>query len=175
MASFRAAESILSDGRTRAIGVCNFGEGHLERLLAKTDVVPTVNQVELHPYFAQPGLRDTDDRLDVVTQAWSPIGGVKRYSPGNPDEAEDPLRDDVIQSLADKHGKTPAQIILRWHLEHGTSVIPKSVHKERSAENFSIFDFRLTPEEVAAIDRLDTGERGGPDPDEVSTDFKISG
>ena len=103
-----------------------------------------------------------------MTQAWSPIGGVMRYGPD--EEVKDPLSDPVITRLAEKYGKTPAQVMLRWHLEHGHSAIPKSVHEGRIAENFDVFDFSLTEDEVTAIDGLDTGRRGGPDPETIDTE-----
>lgn len=168
VASYRAAEKLLADGRVRAIGVSNFGPRDLENLIARTGVVPAVNQVELHPFFGQKALRDVDARHGIVTQAWSPIGGVNRYWGKDAKAAKDPLEHPVLLDLAKKYGKTPAQVVLRWHVEHGVSAIPKSVRPERIAENFDIFDFSLTPEEVAAIDALDTGVRGGPDPEQVN-------
>jgi diketogulonate reductase-like aldo/keto reductase len=126
--------------------------------------VPAVNQVELHPYFTQPALRKVHAELGIVTQAWSPLGGVLVYVPGG-EEARGPLGDPVITDLAAKYGKTPAQVVLRWHIEHGFCAIPKSVKPHRIAENFDVLRFSLTAEEVAAIDALDTGVRGGPDPE----------
>jgi len=145
-------------------GVSNFSPRHLRQLIERTDVVPAVNQVELHPYFTQPALREVHAELGIVTQAWSPLGGVLVYVPGS-DETRGPLTDAVITDLAAKYGKTPAQVVLRWHLEHGLCAIPKSVKPHRIAENFDVFDFALAPHEVAAIDALDTGVRGGPDPE----------
>jgi diketogulonate reductase-like aldo/keto reductase len=162
--AYKAAEKLLTDGRARAIGVSNHSQEHLQNLIELTEVVPAVNQVELHPYFTQPALRDAHAELGIVTQAWSPLGGVLVYTPGS-DETRGPLTDPVITDLAGKYGKTPAQVILRWHLEHGFCAIPKSVKPHRIAENFDVFDFTLAPEEVAAIDALDTGVRGGPDPE----------
>ena len=129
--------------------------------------MPAVNQVELHPYFTQPALREVHAELGIATQAWSPLGGVLVYVPGA-DESRGPLTDPVITDLAAKYGKTPAQVVLRWHLEHGFCAIPKSVKPHRIAENFDVFDFTLTAEEVAAIDALDKGVRGGPDPEALS-------
>lgn len=140
--AYKAAEKMLADGRARAIGVSNFNPQHLRQLLDRTDVVPAVNQVELHPYFTQPALREVHAELGIVTQAWSPIGGVLVYTPGS-DEARGPLTDPVITDLAAKYGKTPAQVVLRWHIEHGFSAIPKSVKPHRIAENFDVFDFSL--------------------------------
>lgn len=168
VASYKAAEKLLADGRVRAIGVCNHTAAHLGSLSERTEVVPAVNQVELHPHFTQRDTRDFDAAHGIITQSWSPIGGVNRYmaSAG----VTDPLQDPVVTRLADTYGKTPAQVILRWHIEHGLCAIPKSVKPQRIAENSDIFDFSLTPEEVAAIDALDTGVRGGPDPDDVRLD-----
>jgi diketogulonate reductase-like aldo/keto reductase len=169
VASYRAAESLLADGRVRAIGVCNFSPKHLEDLMARTEVVPAVNQVELHPFFTQRELREAHARLRIVTQSWSPLGGVNVYAASDPSAVRNPLEHPVIVELAKKYGKTPAQVVLRWHIEHGLSTIPKSVRPERIAENIRIFDFALTADEVAAIDALDTGARGGPDPEVVDT------
>lgn len=166
--SYRAAEKLLADGRVRAIGVSNHTPRHLTDLMEHTDIVPAVNQVELHPHFIQRDLRAFHAEHGIATQCWSPIGGIARYRPG--DGTTDPLREPVVTGLADRYGKTPAQAILRWHIEHGLCAIPKSVKAHRIAENFDVFDFRLTPDEVAAIDALDTGVRGGPDPDTVQLD-----
>jgi diketogulonate reductase-like aldo/keto reductase len=165
--AYRAAETFLADGRARAIGVSNFSAQHLRQLIDATGVVPAVNQVELHPYFTQPALREVHAELGIATQAWSPLGGVLVYVPGA-DESRGPLTDPVVTDLAAKYGKTPAQIVLRWHIEHGFSAIPKSVKPHRIAENFDVFDFALTAEEVAAMDALDKGVRGGPDPEQIS-------
>jgi diketogulonate reductase-like aldo/keto reductase len=168
VASYKAAETLLADGRVRAIGVSNFSPRDLENLIARTGVVPVVNQVELHPFFGQKALRDADARHGIVTQAWSPIGGVNRYRGKDAKAAKDPLEHPVLVDLARSYGKTPAQVVLRWHVQHGVSVIPKSVRPERIAENFDIFDFSLSQGEVASIDALDTGVRGGPDPEQVN-------
>jgi diketogulonate reductase-like aldo/keto reductase len=167
IAAYQAAEEVLAEGRARAIGVSNFSADHLRRLIDRTDVVPAVNQVELHPYFTQPALREVHAELGIVTQAWSPLGGVLVYVPGA-DETRGPLTHPVITDLAAKYGKTPAQVVLRWHIEHGFCAIPKSVKPHRIAENFDVFDFALEAEEVAAIDALNTGVRGGPDPELLS-------
>jgi diketogulonate reductase-like aldo/keto reductase len=164
--AWRAAERLLAEGRTRAIGVSNFSVRHLDVLSERSEVVPAVNQVELHPSFAQHELRAAHQRLGIVTQAWSPIGGISRYA-GTAAGPKDPLTDPVVRNLAARYGKTPAQIVLRWHLEHGTAVVPKSIHVERIKENFAVFDFALTAGEVAAIDLLDSGLRGGPPPESV--------
>ncbi|WP_431904627.1 aldo/keto reductase [Amycolatopsis thermoflava] len=165
VASYRAAEKLLADGRVRAIGVCNHNPDHLHDLIDRTEVVPAVNQVELHPYFIQQAVREANTEYGVVTQSWSPLGGVNVYWDGGRKAADNPLAHPVITEIAARYGKMPAQVILRWHLQHGLSAIPKSVKAHRIAENFDVFDFRLTADEVAAIDAIDTGERGGPDPD----------
>ncbi|MET9761956.1 aldo/keto reductase [Streptomyces sp. NPDC006372] len=165
VASYRAAETLLAEGRVRAIGVCNHNPGHLRSLMEQTEVVPAVNQVELHPYFVQREVREADAGYGIVTQSWSPLGGVNVYWEGGRNKAKNPLEHPTVGEIAARYGRTPAQIILRWHLEHGLSAIPKSVKAHRIAENFDIFDFALTAGEVAAIDAIDTGVRGGPDPD----------
>jgi diketogulonate reductase-like aldo/keto reductase len=157
---------MLAEGRVRAIGFCNFNPQHLENLISRTDVVPAVNQVELHPYFAQQDVRDANARQVVITQSWSPIGGVYKNHPDDPNHVANLLDDPTVVELTSKYGKTPAQIILRWHIEHGLSAIPKSVKPHRIAENIDIFDFTLAPEDIATIDSMDAGVRGGPNPDD---------
>ncbi|KIC66701.1 aldo/keto reductase [Pseudarthrobacter phenanthrenivorans] len=162
--AYKALETLLKDGRVRAIGVSNFLPHHLERLLAETDVVPAVNQIELHPYFTQRDVQAADAANGILTQAWSPIGGITFY-PGWGENRRNVMRDPAIAAVAQAHGKTPAQVMLRWHLQQGRSAIPKSTNPARIAENFDVFDFELAPEQMAAIDALDTGTRSGPDPD----------
>lgn len=165
-ASWKAAERLLAEGRTRAIGVCNFSVQHLDALAQQSDIVPAVNQVELHPYFAQAALREANRDRGIVTEAWSPSGGVNRYW----DDAKalgNPLQNTVITEIAARYGKTAAQVVLRWQIEIGNCAIPKSVNPGRIHENLDIFDFALTVQEVAAISALDTGHRGGPDPERV--------
>jgi 2,5-diketo-D-gluconate reductase A len=164
LAAYRALETLLADGRVRAIGVSNFMSHHLDKLLAAVKVVPAVNQIELHPYFQQGELEGLHRQHGILTQAWSPIGGITFYRGGERSTLADP----VILEIASAHGKSAAQIMLRWGLQHGRSVIPKSVTPSRIAENFDLFDFQLTAEQMTAIDALDTGVRGGPDPDMVS-------
>ena len=155
--TWRAMEQLYRDGRVRAIGVSNFQPDHLRRLLDRCDVVPVINQVELHPYLQQNEARKAHEELGVLTEAWAPIarGGAL-------------LEDPVITALADKHARTPAQVVLRWHIEVGNVVIPKSVTPARVAENFSIFDFTLDGADLAEIAALDRGERTGPDPDRLN-------
>ncbi len=173
VAAWRALEILLAEGRVRAIGVSNFGPGHLQRLGERATVVPAVNQVELHPFFAQPRLREAHAQRGIQTQAWSPIGGIRRYWQGERPRQE-PLSHPLITTLAQKYAKTPAQIVLRWHIELGVSAIPKSVRPARIAENFDIFDFSLAADEVATLCALDSGERGGPDPEKVNRQFFAS-
>ena len=167
--AYTAIEKILAEGRTRAIGVSNFSERHLESLMIRTRVVPAVNQVELHPFFIQQPLRQFHAKHGIATEAWSPLGGIQRYRPADPNAVRNALEHPTVTSVAENHGKTPAQVVLRWHIEHGVVAIPKSVTPYRISENLDVFDFELTAEEVAAIDTLDTGVRGGPDPETLNT------
>jgi 2,5-diketo-D-gluconate reductase A len=164
VAAYRALETLLADGKVRAIGVSNFKRRHLDDLLGRTDVVPAVNQIELHPYFAQTDVRAADAEHGILTQAWSPIGGITFY-PGYGEGRKNVLDDPIIAAIAVEHAKSPAQVMLRWHLQQGRSAIPKSTNPGRIAENFNVFDFELTEEQMADIDALDTGARSGPDPD----------
>jgi diketogulonate reductase-like aldo/keto reductase len=164
--AYRALETLLADGRVQAIGVSNFMPGHLDALLKQATVVPAVNQVEVHPYFAQPGVQAADAAHGVLTQAWSPIGGITSYR--GTGTSTSTFDDPAIASIAAARGKTPAQVMIRWHLQEGRSAIPKSVRPERIAENFGVFDFELTTAELKDLDALDTGVRGGPDPDDVT-------
>jgi diketogulonate reductase-like aldo/keto reductase len=164
MDAYRALEKLLANDLVRAIGISNFMPGHLERLLEVTNVVPAVNQIEVHPYFQQAELQRLNTQHGILNQAWSPIGGITFYRGGNKSTLEDP----TILDIARQHGKSAAQIMLRWHLQEGRSVIPKSIKPSRIAENFDVFDFELTPQQITAIDALDTGARGGPDPDSIT-------
>jgi 2,5-diketo-D-gluconate reductase A len=168
--AYRALERLLDEGRVRAIGVCNFSPAHLETVLPRLSVVPAVNQVEVHPYYNQPDLRAVHAAHAITTQAWSPLGGVYVYRRSADEPPKNVLTDPVVTALADKHGKSAAQVVLRWHLDSGRSAIPKSVRPERIAENLDVLDFALTKEEIATIDALDTGVRGGPNQDEL--DFR---
>jgi 2,5-diketo-D-gluconate reductase A len=151
--TWQAFIELQAEGLVRAIGVSNFQPEHLERIVKETGVVPAINQVELHPYFQQVGLRHEHDELGIVTEAWSPLGqGLE-------------LEDQTIVEIAQAHGKTPAQAIIRWHLQIGNVVIPKSVTPERIEENFDVFDFELSADEMEKIRELDAGKRIGPDPD----------
>jgi diketogulonate reductase-like aldo/keto reductase len=162
--AYRALEELLADGKVRAIGVSNFMPQHLDRLLTETSVVPAVNQIELHPYFQQTALQRVHAEHGILTQAWSPIGGITSYGGAEKSTFDDP----TLLEIARKHGKSAAQVMLRWHLQEGRSAIPKSTKPARIAENFDVFDFELSGEQIAAIDALDTGGRGGPDPDSIT-------
>ncbi|GAA4770909.1 aldo/keto reductase [Microbacterium gilvum] len=169
--AYKALETLLADGKVRAIGVSNFMPHHLERLIRETEVVPAVNQVELHPYFTQSEVQAADAARGILTQAWSPIGGITFY-PGWGDETRRSVLDDAtIADIARAHGKTPAQVMLRWGIQQGRSVIPKSTNPARIAENFDVFDFALSRDDLHRIDALDTGVRGGPDPDQPRAAF----
>ncbi|MCW6009199.1 aldo/keto reductase [Micromonospora sp. CPCC 205371] len=163
--AYRALETLLADGKVRAIGVSNFMVDHLTALLDTATVVPAVNQIEVHPYFTQREVQAFGAQHGILTQAWAPIGGITFYRDSGHTST---LQDPVIGDIAREHGKTPAQVMLRWHLQQGRSAIPKSVRPERIAENFDIFDFQLTDEQLATIDGLDTGRRGGPEPADIT-------
>ena len=163
--AYQALEKLLAEGKVRAIGVSNFMPDVIERLLAATEVVPAVNQVEGHPYFSQPDVQQADAAHGIITQAWSPMGGITSY---RGDSSRSTFNDPVIGEIATSHGKTPAQVMLRWHLQEGRSAIPKSVKPERIAANFDVFDFDLSADELARIDALDTGVRSGPVPDIIT-------
>ncbi len=163
--AYRALETLLAEGRVRAIGVSNFMVDHLDQLMQSANVVPAVNQIEVHPYFQQPEVQAANARHGILTQAWSPIGGITFYrDSGHASTLQDP----TIVALAAAHQKTPAQVMLRWHVQEGRQVIPKSTKPARIAENFDVFDFDLSGEELASIDALDTGQRGGPAPETIT-------
>jgi diketogulonate reductase-like aldo/keto reductase len=164
--AYKALERLLADGKVRAIGVSNFMPNHLDRLLAETTVVPAVNQIEVHPYFRQSELLDHNAAHGIVNQAWSPIGGITFYR--GEGTRRSTLSDPTIVAIAAEHDRTPAQVMLRWHLQHGRQVIPKSVTPARIRENFQVFDFDLSAAELAAIDSLDTGVRGGSEPEAIT-------
>ena len=151
--TWKAFVKLKEEGRARSIGVSNFNPDHIERLIAETGVVPVINQIELHPDFQRKDLQEAHRKLNIATQSWSPLGQGKL------------IAHPVIAKIAAKHGKTPAQAIIRWHIDSGLVVIPKSVTPSRIAENFDVFDFKLDAEDMADIDRLDDANgRIGPDP-----------
>ena len=172
VAAYRAAERLLAEGRARAIGVSNLSVAHLATFLPRVDVVPAVNQVEVHPYYGQPALRAEHARLGIATQAWSPLGGVYVYRRGavGPRAEERPRGPGRRRDRRARTAGRRPRSILRWHIDGGRSAIPKSVRPERIAENLDVFGFSLTADEIAAIDALDTGVRGGPDQDAL--DFR---
>ncbi|MEU6229047.1 aldo/keto reductase [Streptomyces sp. NPDC047042] len=151
--TYKALEKLAADGRARSIGVSNFLPEHLDRLLAETSVVPAVNQIELHPHLQQHAAREYHAEQGIATEAWSPLGQGKGL-----------LEVPAIVAIAQKHGRTPAQIVLRWHLQLGNVVIPKSVTPSRIKENIEVFDFSLDTEDLAAISALNEDRRLGPDP-----------
>jgi diketogulonate reductase-like aldo/keto reductase len=152
--TWQALEALRDDGRTRSIGVSNFTAEHLERLARESRTTPAVDQVELHPRFQQAELRSYLRDHDIATEAWSPLG-----------QGGEILDDPSIGAIANNHGKTPAQVIVRWHLQLGNVTIPKSVTPERVRENIDVFDFALSDAELREIEGLDRGDRLGPDPD----------
>jgi 2,5-diketo-D-gluconate reductase A len=154
VSTWKALEQLNAEGRARSIGVSNFEVEHLERLAAECDVVPAVNQIELHPYFQNEDVRRYGEEHGIATQAWSPIA------------QGDVLDDPAIGEIAERVGRTPAQVVLRWHIQRGSIVFPKSTTPARIEENFAVFDFELDPDDAGRIDALDRGEAGrnGPHP-----------
>jgi 2,5-diketo-D-gluconate reductase A len=151
--TWKAMEEIYASGRCRAIGVSNFQAHHLRRLFSQAQVRPAVNQIEVHPYLTQEELRAFDADHEIVTEAWSPIAQGKV------------LDDPAIVAIAERLDRTPAQVVLRWHVQRGDVVFPKSVSRQRMQENFELFDFELGTDDMATLTGLDRGERTGPDPD----------
>ena len=156
--TWSAFERIKEEGGARSIGVSNFRVEDLKRLGQEAEHRPSVNQIELHPRFQQAELRECNDEQGIATEAWSPLA------------QGDLIEDGTIETIAAHHDRTPAQVILRWHLQIGNVVIPKSATPERIRENFEIFDFELSEDDMAALERLDTGERIGPDPGSFNAD-----
>ncbi|MFJ2201869.1 aldo/keto reductase [Streptomyces violaceusniger] len=152
--TWKAFEKIYSEGRAKAIGLSNFHAAHTQRLLSETSIIPVIDQIELHPQLQQAELRAFNARRDIATEAWSPLGQGKGL-----------LEDPKLAAIAQKHGKSPAQVVLRWHLDLGNVVIPKSVTPSRIQENIDVFDFQLDSEDLSAIDSLETGNRLGFDPE----------
>lgn len=154
--TYRALETLYREGKVRAIGVSNFQPAHLDRLLQTAEVVPAVNQIELHPWLQQAELRTLHDRLGIRTEAWSPLGRGQV------------LADPVVHACASEHGKTPAQVILRWHIQLGNIAIPKASSEARIRENMDIFDFELSARDMTQLAGLDRGYRTGSHPDNVN-------
>ncbi|GGG22325.1 aldo/keto reductase [Paenibacillus abyssi] len=155
--TYKAMEKLYREGRAKAIGVCNFEIEHLERLLNECEVKPVLNQVECHPYLAQNELKEFCGKHDIFVEAWSPL-----------DQGGDVLKDEAIVKIAEATGKTPAQVVLRWHLQSNSIVIPKSVTPSRIEENFNVFDFELTANQMEQINQLDCDRRKGPKPSEMN-------
>jgi diketogulonate reductase-like aldo/keto reductase len=154
--SWRALIRLREEGRARSIGVSNFHEAHLRKIIDETGVIPAINQIELHPWLPQTQLRDIDARLGIKTEAWSPLGSGQLID--NP----------VIAEVAAKHGKSPAQVMVRWSIQLGNIVLPKSVTPERIEQNIDVFDFVLDAADMAAIATLESGQRTGPNPDDFN-------
>jgi len=155
--TWKAFIELRKQGRVRSIGVSNFQPDHLDRIVKETGVVPVVNQIEVHPDFAQNDVVAANRKHGVITEAWSPLG-----------QGGDLLKNETLVALAKKHGKTPAQVVLRWHVQLGHMVIPKSATPERIRSNIQVFDFELGNDDMAAIAKLDEGKRMGPHPDELN-------
>lgn len=154
--SWRALIRLREEGRARSIGVSNFHEAHLRKIIDETGVIPAMNQIELHPWLPQAHMRDIDARLGIKTEAWSPLGSGRL------------IDDPVIADVAAKHGKSPAQVMVRWSIQLGNIVLPKSVTPERIEQNIDVFDFELADADMAAIATLDSGRRTGPNPDDFN-------
>lgn len=154
--TYKALEKLYHDGRVKAIGVCNFDIEHLERLFKECEVKPVLNQIECHPYLSQNEVKEFCAKHDIFVEAWSPL-----------DRGSDLLNEESIQKIAEIHGKTPAQVVLRWHLQNNTIVIPKSATPSRIKENFNVFDFELTANDMAEIDKLNRNQRRGAKPSEM--------
>ncbi|KAB7668422.1 aldo/keto reductase [Bacillus sp. B1-b2] len=155
--TYRALEKLYKDGRVKAIGVCNFEIEHLERIIKECEVKPVLNQVECHPYLAQTELKEFCADHDIFIEAWSPL-----------DQGGEVLQDEVVTNIAEAKGKTPAQVVLRWHLQNNTIVIPKSVTPSRIEENFQVFDFELSADEMREINGINKNRRKGPHPNELN-------
>lgn len=162
--AYRALEQLYTEGRIQSIGVSNFMVEHLKTLREHSDILPAVNQIECHPFFTQPQVRALNHQWGIITQAWSPIGGVTEYL----GTGTTTFQDQTIGEIAAAQNRSPAQIMLAWHLHEGRSAIPKSVTPSRIAENFEVFDIALTDEQIATLYALDTGKRGGPEPEAVT-------
>ena len=155
--TWKAMEEIYNSGRCKAIGVSNFQPDHLRRVFDETDVVPAVNQIEVHPYLTQDEVRSFNAEHNIATEGWSPIAQGKV------------LDDQTLNDIAEEHGKTPAQVTLRWHIQNGDIVFPKTVHRDRAEENFNLFDFELSDANMRDISGLNRDERYGPHPDEMNS------
>ena len=163
-----AMEEIASSGKAKAVGVCNFEPRHLKLLADRGGLLPAVDQVELHPHLPQTDIRATAAELGIAVESWSPLGGTSGSGWGPASKPNTLLTDPIITRIADRHGKTPAQVLIRWHLQNGLIVIPKSVHEDRIAQNIDVFDFELSELDLSEIATLDDGTRVGMHPDEMN-------
>ncbi|QDQ98477.1 aldo/keto reductase [Tomitella fengzijianii] len=163
-----AMEEIAESGRAKAVGVCNFEPHHLQLLVDRGGMLPAVDQVELNPHLTQKDIRAEAAKLGIAVESWSPLGGTSRSGWGPESKPNTLLGDDTIGAIAQEHGVTPAQVLIRWHLDNGLIVIPKSVHPERIAQNFDVFGFALTADDMTRIAALDDGTRLGLHPDEMN-------
>lgn len=161
--TWKAFEEIYASGRAKAIGVCNFNQEHLEKLLSYANIPPAINQIELHPRFQQHELREYCTSKNIQVESWSPLGGTGGSL----------LADPTLVTIADKHKRSPAQIVIRWHLQLGLVVIPKSTHVERIRQNAEAFDFELDNDDMAKISALDANARRGPDPATMNRDVSV--
>ena len=166
--TWEALTHIAESGRALTIGVCNFEPRHLQLLLDTGGVVPAIDQVELHPRLAQKEIRAFAGQHRIEVESWSPLGGTSNSGWGRHSKPNTLLSDPVLTTIGERHGKSPAQVMIRWHLQNGLIVIPKSVHEDRIRQNIDVFDFELTAADLADIDALDTGERVGAHPNELN-------
>ncbi len=163
-----AMEKIAESGRAKAVGVCNFEPHHLQELVDRGGLLPAVDQVELHPHLPQHAIRDFAALHGIAVESWSPLGGTSNSGWGDASKPNTLLDDPVITRIGDAHGKSPAQVLIRWHLQNDLIVIPKSVHDNRIAQNIDVFDFELTEQDLTDIATLDDGVRVGFHPDEMN-------
>ncbi|HEY5855067.1 MAG TPA: aldo/keto reductase [Aldersonia sp.] len=166
--TWEALTHIAESGRVKAIGVCNFEPHHLQPLLDAGGVVPAIDQVELHPRLAQKEIRVFGAEHGIAVESWSPLGGTSNAGWGRHSKPNTLLSDPVLTAIGARNGKSPAQVMIRWHLQNGLIVIPKSVHEARIRQNIDVFDFELSAADLAEIDALDTGERVGAHPDDLN-------
>ena len=163
-----ALEKIAESGRAKAVGVCNFEPHHLQLLVDRGGLLPAVDQVELHPNLPQQAIRSTAAEHGIAVESWSPLGGTSNSGWGPNSKPNTLLTDPVVDRIADRHSKSAAQVLIRWHLQNGLIVIPKSVHDVRIAQNIDVFDFELSDLDLSEIDTLDNGNRVGAHPDEMN-------
>jgi 2,5-diketo-D-gluconate reductase A len=163
-----ALEKIADSGRAKSVGVCNFEPHHLQELVDRGGMLPAVDQVELHPHLPQHAIREFAAQHGIAVESWSPLGGTSSSGWGTASKPNTLLDDPVITRIGEAHGKSPAQVLIRWHLQNGLIVIPKSVHDNRIAQNIDVFDFELDDEDLAAVATLDDGNRVGFHPDEMN-------